>query len=491
MKLRQFISLAWKKFKRSPAFEVNLAVRIILWIGIVYFGALFLIVSAGGYYLLKLQFPDQDPLVVVNVYLIFWSLGNVLIRYCFQNLPSLSVKPFMTLPVSKKSVVRYILTRNVLDRYNLVSVVLLLPFSVNLLIQGYHPLGVIGWFLALLSLTYGFNFLNILLKNNAKFFWCTLGVTLLVISLKLAGLIPINAYSEAVFQAFYEWPALAVGPLFLAGYLGKTVYDMLKTGYSLEGYVSKKAKKVRGANLEWLNRFGLTASFLKTDIRMIVRNVRPRKTAITGFLFVFYGLMLFFDYYADSLIWKFMSALLVTGGFSMTFGQLVPSWDSEYYPLLMSQNIAYRDYLNSKWVLMVVGSAIMLILALPYALFSWQLYWFYVVFGVFNIGYMSLANLYAGVFNKIPIKLNQKAKMYASNKNGFSIESLLVLIPKVLVPGVLFFVPFFMWNLQVALRTVLVAGLLGLVFKNPMLRYIEGYYQKHKYKTLDAFSVKE
>lgn len=220
---------------------------------------------------------------------------------------------------------------------------------------------------------------------------------------------------------------------------------------------------------------------------MIIRNVRPRKTALTGFLFVLYGLMLFLDYYADSLFWKFMAALMVTGGFSMTFGQLVPSWDSAYYSLLMSQNIAYRDYLNSKWALMVVGSAIMLILALPYAFLGWELYWFFFVFGVFNMGYMSLANLYAGVHNKIPIVLNQKAKLYSGNKNGFSLENMVVLIPKIIVPGLLFFGPFFIWNLKVALWIILAVGVLSFVVKNVALRYIERRYQTHKYKTLAAF----
>jgi len=66
-----------------------------------------------------------------------------------------------------------------------------------------------------------------------------------------------------------------------------------------------------------------------------------------------------------------------------------------------------------------------------------------------------------------------------------------VLIPKMLVSSILFFVPFFIWNLTVALWVILVIGLVSLLFKNSALRYIEGSYQTHKYKTLAAFSVKE
>ena len=40
----------------------------------------------------------------------------------------------------------------------------------------------------------------------------------------------------------------------------------------------------------------------------------------------------------------------------MNFGQFVPSWDSAYYKLLMSQNITYKDYLASKWWLVVIAT---------------------------------------------------------------------------------------------------------------------------------------
>lgn len=50
------------------------------------------------------------------------------------------------------------------------------------------------------------------------------------------------------------------------------------------------------------------------------------------------------------------ASIFVTGGFLMTFGQHVPSWDSEYYKLMMSQNIKYKLYLESKWMMLVVGT---------------------------------------------------------------------------------------------------------------------------------------
>jgi len=70
-----------------------------------------------------------------------------------------------------------------------------------------------------------------------------------------------------------------------------------------------------------------------------------------SFLFIFYGLLFFtnsIEAYNNPAMHVF-AGIFVSGGFLFTFGQFVPSWDSAYYPLMMSQNISYRQYLTSKW----------------------------------------------------------------------------------------------------------------------------------------------
>ena len=60
---------------------------------------------------------------------------------------------------------------------------------------------------------------------------------------------------------------------------------------------------------------------------------------------------------------SFFGYLFSSGGFLFMFGSFVPSWDSQYYPLMMTQNIEYKEYLNSKWSLMIIGTVISAILA--------------------------------------------------------------------------------------------------------------------------------
>ena len=174
----------------------------------------------------------------------------------------------------------------------------------------------------------------------------------------------------------------------------------------------------------------------------------------------------------------------------MTFGQLVPSWDSEYYKMLMSQNIPYKKYLESKWYLMVFAVAISFILSTPYIYFGWDIFAMIGAGALFNIGLNSFITLFGGALNRVPIELNVKAKAF-SNTSGFNPTQLLISLPKIFLPMLLFYVPYKFGSFNLGLIVLAGSGVLGIVFKNFFLNKIESIYQKGKYKTIAAFDEKK
>jgi hypothetical protein len=78
--------------------------------------------------------------------------------------------------------------------------------------------------------------------------------------------------------------------------------------------------------------------------------------------------------------------LFVTGGFQFMFGQRVPAFDSSYYPLMMTLNVPYKEYLKAKWWLMNIVTAFSMILAVCYAYFGWEMYLTFFAAGIYNIG---------------------------------------------------------------------------------------------------------
>lgn len=175
----------------------------------------------------------------------------------------------------------------------------------------------------------------------------------------------------------------------------------------------------------------------------------------------------------------------------MTFGQHVPSWDSEYYKLMMSQNIKYKLYLESKWMMLVVGTLLSFLLSIPYLYFGVKIFGMIAAGAMFNIGVNSILVLWGGALNRTPIKLNEKAKGFG-NTQAFSASSLLISFPKIILPMILFYIPyriFDSWN--AGLVAIGLTGLLCFLFKGYFLNRIERIYQKGKYKTVAAYADKK
>jgi hypothetical protein len=264
-------------------------------------------------------------------------------------------------------------------------------------------------------------------------------------------------------------------------------YVFLKKQLYLDKGFSTKKERIVGSGLTVFDRVGSLGAFIKNDIRLILRNVRARQVVFMGFLFLFYGIIFFTqEVYMESYVMLIFAGIFTTGGFMLTFGQLVPAWDSEYFSFLMCQNIPYRNYLKSKLYLMMFSVVLSLILSLPYLYFGIKIMIIILATAIFNFGMGSFITLYSGAFNATPVKLNVKAKAFENTQN-FSFTQLLFTLPKLVLPVLVFYVPFQFFGFTAGIIGLSLTGLLGLLFNGFLLSRIEKTYQKRKHQTLSSF----
>ena len=183
------------------------------------------------------------------------------------------------------------------------------------------------------------------------------------------------------------------------------------------------------------------------------------------------------------------AGIFVSGGFLFTFGQFVPSWDSAYYQLMMSQNIQYREYISSKWWLMVIGTLISTILASFYLFFGVHTYLLVVCGAIFNIGVNSHLVMLGGAFVKTPIDLST-GKGAFGDKQAFNSKTLLLTIPKLLLPVAFYALGYYIFSPNIGLVFVAAAGILGFAFRNYVFTQIEKIYKREKYATIAAYKQK-
>ena len=256
----------------------------------------------------------------------------------------------------------------------------------------------------------------------------------------------------------------------------------------LDAGLSKKEDIATTENLVWLNQFGTLGTFLKNDIKLIRRNKRSKTTLIMSFFFLFYGLIFFGNTHQPAVMYIF-AGIFVSGGFLFVFGQFVPSWDSSYYQLMMTQNIPYRGYITSKWWLIVIATFISTILASFYLFYGWEVYLTIVVGAIYNIGVNSHLVLLGGAFTKTPIDLSNAGGAFG-DKKAFNMSAMLLTLPKLLLPLALYGIGLYFGDKTLGLLLVAGAGVLGFVFRNTVFSIIEKRYKVEKYSTISAYKQK-
>ena len=482
----KFIYLEWKFFSRSASFASNLALKILMGFLVLYFTVAFLALGVGAFYILKKM--KLDPLATLNKFLLYYFLMDLIVRLLLQAIPVMNIRPLLTMPFKKSTIVHFSLGKTMLSFFNMVHVFFFLPFCAVLIYEGYDVISVLLWAMALFSIVFANNFANVLLNNKDHLLAVFITITLILAGCQYYKLFDVTNYTYPFFESLFHTKWAFVLPVLVLIGLYYWTYNYLKGDLYLDAGLSTKNDIAKTENLTWLNQFGTLGTFLKNDIKLIKRNKRSKTTVGMSIMFLFYGLI-FFSNPTQPPVMHIFAGIFVSGGFLFTFGQFVPSWDSSYYQLMMTQNIPYRGYLNSKWWLIVIGTVVSTILASFYLYFGWQVYLTIVAGAVYNIGVNSHLVLLGGAFTKTPIDLSLSKGAFG-DKKAFNVKTMLLSIPKLVLPLVLYWLGSYLMGPKLGLVFVALAGILGFMFRNTVFSIIEKIYKKEKYNTIHAYKQK-
>ncbi|NNE77325.1 MAG: hypothetical protein HKN31_09665, partial [Pricia sp.] len=203
---------------------------------------------------------------------------------------------------------------------------------------------------------------------------------------------------------------------------------------------------------------------------------------------VFYGLIFYTmeDFGLTSPMMVFVG-VFITGIFLTNFGQFIPAWDSAYYGMMMSQNIPLRKYLESKASLISVSVAAMFLLSIPYVYFGWQALAINFSCALYNLGINIPMILFFGSMNKKRIDLNRSA---FANMQGTGAVQFLVILPLLGAPMLIFLGIQYFASFEAALMVLSLMGIVGVLFKKPLLDGITQIYRKKKYNMVAGFKEK-
>jgi hypothetical protein len=487
--IKHFINFEWKQFFRSSYWQKSIALNILMAFLALYFILTFLALGVSLFPILEKQFPESDPLIILNGFLFYWFLADLLMRFFLQKLPVMNIKPFLVLPLKRGNILHYVLGKSAISFFNFLPLFAVIPFGIMLILEEYGTTTAMVWMVSMVIFTLIINFLNIIIESrSAETELSFLPVIVLAFVLFALNYFEIVSFSTLLangINSIDESPVLILIPLVILGIVYYINYTFLMKKLYVDGSLKAKTKTASTTDLTWTRRFGRIAPFLQLDLKLLWRNKRPRSSIFILIIGLMYGLFFYPNPMYNDVEWLYVFVgIFVTGIFIINFGQFIPAWDSGYYKLLMSQNIKYKEYLNSKYSLMVMSSIIMFVLSIPYVYFGWKILMVHFAAMIYNVGVNTYIILLAGSFNRKKIDLTQRA---AFNYQGTGAVQWLVGFPLLFVPVAIFYAPYKLIGFEAGVATLIILGATGIVFHQKLMNFIVKKYLNSKYIMINAF----
>ncbi|WP_162053762.1 DUF5687 family protein [Pontibacter pamirensis] len=479
----------WKANSRSPVFQKSLVLNIILALLILYFGAIFLFLGFNLDAILAKAYPDQLPIDIFNGALLFYFLVDLFFRFVLQELPVLAVQPYLHLPIPKRKLIHFVLLKSVPSIFNLMFLLIFLPFMLSAVIPEYGTGAALAWLFAAIALTLFNNFLLIYFKrqlSNRPMLTLLFGVGVAgLMLLDYAGAFSLYAVSRVVFGALLLQPWLVTVPVLLLAGVYVLNYNFLKAHTYPEELRVRENKQVEGKGIAFLNRFGELGKLIELELKLIWRHKRSKSVVTMSVIFLFYGFIFYGkETYMNGFAMLIFVGVAMTGMPVFNYGQFVPGWQSAHFDALLTRRISPYQFYAAKFWIFVPAVTLVYILTLPYGVFGYKIILVNTAALFFNIGVNVFVVFYFSVYNKSRLDLSKGS---AFNWQGVGASKFLMTLPLLVLP-LLIYAPFgFMGVPYMGIAAIGLIGLIGFCFQKPLLQWTANRFVKHKYKLAAGF----
>ncbi|MGI4751033.1 MAG: DUF5687 family protein [Janthinobacterium lividum] len=480
-----------KSFLRTVGAGKGIAVKVIMGILILY---LLLNVLALAFFMDKILeevFPNEDLISAFCKIILYYFLFDLLWRFQLQELPTLQVQPYLHLRIKKNAIVQYLSFASLLSAFNLWPILLFLPFIFKVIwVDAGHVTALI-FILAIIAFTGFNNYLSIFIKRKANLNgWVYIGFALLLVLVTTADfswhLYSIRNLSFAFFGGLLHHSYLVLLPIILAVLMYFINFTYLKNNLYLEELGSKKTAYKNSTDIPFFNRFGKIGDLASNEIKLILRNKRSRSAIIMTGAFLFYGL-LFYTNKAYGEGFKLFCGTFMTGLFIINYGQFMFSWQGSHFDGILISKISFQDFLRAKFLLFTTVSTLAFLLTLPYVYFGWHVIFVHFMMYLWNIGVNTVIVLFFANRNYRRIDLSKGASF---NWEGVGATQLLMGLPILVVPFVIYWPIAWLGHADVALILLGIIGIIFVLTRNYWIKQLEADFEGKKYTIAEGFRNK-
>lgn len=480
----------WKSFIRNERWRRNMIARILFVLLGLYFVILFL---ALGLNISKFLIHDEgDAAGWFFMWILYYLAADYLIRCLLQQIPSLEVIPYLRFRIRRKKLVNHLLIRSSYSIFNILPFFILIPFSVTVLGPS---LGVdtalffLAGCLLLITLNNLLGMLTGMLTRINSIYWIIpVGVAAVIaMATGLEG--SLNEPSRALGYALAEARPLPF--LIIAGMIGSAILmirRLLHLHLRVDMAGTRHRLRVAGASFSGrFSRLGDTGRYMSLELSMLLRNKRSRNTMLMVPFFLVYAVIFFL--FMDETYSQFFTILITTmflGLGSMSYGQLIFSWESAFFDGIMARKNDFMAYVRAKYYLQVLITLIAFVpLSVIIAISGRMSLLLLAALMLFNLGPNSLLNMLLATLNDARIDLDGGTFM---NYQGVKGSQFVMTFLFVLIPVVIYKLVSLAANETVAIITLASLGIIFIAFSNLWLKkFISDTFMHRKYKSLEGY----
>ncbi|MEL6557822.1 MAG: DUF5687 family protein [Bacteroidota bacterium] len=482
---------------RSVFWQKNLIVTILTSLFFLYLFVNLLLVGFFADTIIEKIFPGVDVLQKANQLLLYYFIVDLIIRFIIQKLPDISIQYYSLLPIKKAKLLHFPILGSLFSPFNVLPAIIMLIFCFKQVIHLTQWYSSISWLLSMILIVLANNLINFGLKKRFRKTPVPIILLYIILSALLIfeglGMINFSIYWLEFINMLIAKPFLLIIPIFylLAGYFFS--YHSMKSLYYPSDKKLRKSGKTSGTGVfSFLRSYGSVGRMVEVELKLILRNKRPRTMLMLSVVFAVYIYLGIFNLSAISgeEVNAFSNIIMIgffllSSGWSMLmYGQLLFAWESNHFDGIISRKISHLEYLTAKYWLTAIMVLTSVIFIVPALIVSGKAFLIGLVCLIFNLGVNSYIIIFAGMFNTSKVEPNKTAFMnyQGSNVIHFFIVFLIMGIPAVL------FLPFqFLGLPEIGTALIALVGISGFVFRGKVLEKLAEFFRFRKYKLAKGY----
>ena len=479
--LRKNINLS---YRRSPAFEQNRWAKVLIG-----FGGLMFILYLILYGIIIGMAAKGEEGTLIMVMIIILPI-DFLLRFIFQTTPSMMVKPYILLPISRYSAIECFLFSSHFSGFNFLWLGLFLPFAIIVLFGG-ASWGATLFVVLLAQLLIILNsqiylFFRTLINRNVL--WLIPGLLIYCIPF-IPALITMSRKTlehtlDNMEKYCTAWWLLPLVLLALCALFMVNRYFQFK--YVYEEISKQKEKQLkRVSQFAFFNRFGIIGEYLKIELKSNLRNKTMKQRCIMSLVLVivFSGLIAYTHIYDNPMMTNFW-CLYCFSIYGITVLIKIMGQEGNYISLLMTQRENILSLLKAKYWFYCVVLVIPFLIMLP-AVFTGKFTLLMLFAYMFLVaGFIHFIIFQLAVYNKQTIPLQLKVTGKGNFENGVQI---VIELAALFGPGLIVGIGYLTVGLTITYIFMCVLGL-GFIVTYPWwIRNIYNRMMKRRHENIEGF----